>query len=81
MKSQRAAWFVLICANLALWGMLGFYRTTEASPREPQMPFANSIAQRNEMIEQLKAINAQLQEQNELLKSGRLKVVVNEAKK
>jgi cell division protein FtsB len=75
MKTKRTAWFVLICANAAVWCMLGFYRTTDASPREPQMPFANSIAQRNEMIEQLKAINAQLREQNELLKSGRLKVV------
>jgi hypothetical protein len=66
----------------ALWGALlllpaAFLATTAAAPQEPErQAFANAIEQRQEMIKQLKEVAALLKEQNELLKSGRVRVVV-----
>ena len=78
-------WALLLVANAMMWGMLGFYQSSSAAPRGTREPFANSVAQRAEMIAQLKAISAELQnvrtqikQQNELLQSGKVKVVVVE---
>jgi hypothetical protein len=76
-------WAMLLIANVAMWGMLGLYQSSSAAPRGAQQPFANAVAQRAEMIAQLKAISAelknvrtQLKTQGELLQSGKVKVVV-----
>ncbi len=42
-----------------------------------ELPFANSVVQRFDMIDQLKQINAQLKEQNALLRSGTVRVLVS----
>ena len=64
-------------AGLGLIGMLGFYRPTGAQqPQKLSAPFANSVEQRMDMIGQLKVIQELLREQNELLRSGKIKVVV-----
>ena len=80
-------WALLLIANAMMWGMLGFYQSSSAAPRGTREPFANSVAQRAEMITQLKAISAelknvrtQLKQQNELLQSGKVKVVVVDGK-
>ena len=57
-------------------GVLGFYGTGIAAPPGPKEPFANPVTQRLEIIEQLKEMNRQLREQNALLRSGRLRVVI-----
>lgn len=74
-KANQSYWgmaflwiFVLIC------GVLSLYRTSDAAPA-PAEPFANAVAQRNEMIAYLKEIRDLLKEQNALLKSGELRVV------
>jgi hypothetical protein len=41
------------------------------------LPFANSVVQRFDAIDQLKQINAQLKEQTALLKSGTVRVLVS----
>jgi hypothetical protein len=66
-------------ALFTLCGVLGLYRPIAAAPKdeEDRAPFANSVAQRAEMISLLKEINAQLKQQNELLSSGKLTVVVD----
>ena len=76
-------WAFLLAANVAMWGMLGFYQNSSAAPRTNQQPFANSVTQRAEMIAELKAITAelknvrtQLKQQDALLQSGKVKVVV-----
>jgi len=61
--------------------VLGFQRTGSAQPKPTHEPFANSVAQQAEMIQVLREINQQLKEQNELLKSGTVHVVVDIAKK
>ena len=74
-------WPLLIFAGVVFLCMLSFYRTSPAAPPRVVEPFANPVAQRNEMVEQLKEINRQLREQNALLRSGRLTVVVRQDQK
>ena len=61
--------------------VLGFQQTGTAQPKPTHEPFANSVAQQAEMIQLLREINHNLKEQNELLKSGTVHVVVDIAKK
>lgn len=78
--SRRAGWVLLIAANVLFCGVLSLYRTSDAA-QEAKAPFANPVQQRMEMINQLKQINALLKEQNALLSSGKLKVVIGEPEK
>jgi len=54
--------------------------TTAATPKGEQA-LANPVEQRAEMIVELKEIKELLKEQNSLLRSGTLKVVVSEPQK
>ena len=83
---------LLLAVNIAGWAVLGFHRTREASAQAPlaptsppRQPFANSVEQRIETVKHLQEIANLLREQNELLRSGDLRVVVrldpSEAKK
>jgi hypothetical protein len=74
----RTVWALLLAANFACWGVLGFYETTDAAPRSDagKPPFANSVEQRFQMIQELQEIKQLLREQNALFRSGGLKVVV-----
>jgi len=72
---------VVVVAILLTAGVLGLYRTGVGAPKEEREPFANAVAQRAEMIALLKEIHAQLKEQNQLLASGKLTVVVQTEKK
>lgn len=80
-RNANLRWALLVAANVVGWCVLGLYRPGTAAPREAQPPFANAVEQRGEMIEQLKAVVAELKAQNELLKAGPLKVVVVPDKK
>ena len=55
--------------------MLGFYRSSPAAP-DKQLPFVNPAGQREVIIEQLKELNRLVRQQNALLASGKLEVVV-----
>jgi len=59
--------------------VLSFYQPTASAQRRTggQPPFANSVEQRIEMVNQLKEIKELLKEQNALLSSGKLTVVVS----
>ena len=74
MKKTLYPWSLLIVANALLWCMLSFYQTGSAAPKGGKLPFSNAVEQRGEMVRQLKLINAQLKEQNSLLRSGKLQV-------
>ncbi len=73
-QSNTSRWTVLVVLNLLAICVLGFLQSTQAQP-QGNLPFANAVEQRNEMIVQLREINAQLKEQNALLRSGKLQVV------
>lgn len=77
---RRTGWTWLIVANVLFFCVLGFYWSTEAAPSKPKQPFANSVEQRMKMIEGLREIKVLLKEQNALLRSGEVKVVVIEPK-
>jgi hypothetical protein len=81
MASRRFSFTALIVVNIACWCVLGFYQSPSWAQKRRDPPFANSVDQRNEMVEQLKRLNAQLETQNSFLQSGQLKVVVVESKK
>jgi hypothetical protein len=55
--------------------VLGFYGTSRAQQQTPP-PFANAVELQAEIVGQLKELNAQIKEQNSLLRSGRLQVIV-----
>ena len=78
MLNARLRWFMLLTANVLFCCMLGFYQHSSAAPGANRQPFSNSVEQRGEMIRQLERLNAQLQEQNQLLRSGKLQVIASE---
>ena len=82
MKSPRNISFsALLVVNVACWCVLGFIQSPSWAQKRRDPPFANAVEQRNETIEQLRKLNAQLELQNTLLRSGQLKVIVTEQKK
>ena len=77
---KRNIWPLSLLATVLCLGVLSFYRTSPAAPGK-QMPFANPTGQRVEMVEQLKELNRLIKQQNALLSSGKLRVVVVESPK
>lgn len=51
-----------------------------AAAQEGRQPFASSIEQRQQTVEELRKLNALMQKQIELLTSGKVRVVVVEEK-
>jgi hypothetical protein len=78
---RRTGWMLLIIANILFCGVLSFYRTTDAAQttRRNPPPFANSVQQRLDMNNTLNEIKELLAEQNALLRSGKLTVIVSES--
>lgn len=75
--SRRIHSVLLLTAGIALGCVLSLCQSTASAQRtggEP--PFANSVEQRQDMVAQLRDIKELLKEQNALLKSGKLQVVV-----
>ena len=77
---SKLRWMLLVGANVLCWCVLSFYQSTDAA-QEDNLPFANAVQQRMDMIAQLKEINAELKSQHALLRSGSLKVHLSEEKK
>lgn len=73
---RRTGWALLVAANVVCYCVLTFYGTTDAAGAKSQQPFANAVQQRIEMINHLGDIRQLLKEQNALLRSGNLKVIV-----
>lgn len=74
LEGRRTGWFVAIVASVLLVCVLSFQQQTDAQSRAE--PFVNSGQQRLEMINLLKEISTQLKEQNALLRSGQVTVIV-----
>jgi hypothetical protein len=73
-RSLVLRWSLLLAANVAVLCMLGFYSTGGAAPQAGQPPFANSVEQRAEMVQELREIKELLKEQNALLRGGATKI-------
>lgn len=77
----NAPWAVLTAANVLFFCVLGFYKSSSAQPREGNVPFPIPEEQRGEMINLLTEVKQLLKEQNAILRSGNLRVVVTIPKK
>jgi hypothetical protein len=73
-KATSFRWLGLAAANAVALSVLGFYSTSGAAPQSGQLPFANSVTQRDDMIQELREIKELLKEQNALLRGGGTKV-------
>jgi hypothetical protein len=79
---RRTTWALLAAATVLLCCVLDFYQQgNAASSDEGKLPFANAVEQRMEMIRLLGDIRDQLKQQNALLRSGELKVIVSQPEK
>jgi hypothetical protein len=77
MKSYQATrWALLVTANVAAFCMLGLLQASRAQNPEVMPPFANAVDMQQEIITQLRELNRSVKEQNALLRSGGLQVVV-----
>ena len=77
MKRIPLRWALLVAGNVAAWCVLSFFQTTTAAPPPAERyQFGNAIEQRQEIINQLKELNASVKEQNALLRGGRAPQVV-----
>ena len=79
--NRRSRWGLLVAGIVLICCVLSFYRTTNAQPPQAREPFANSVEQRMDMLKALNEIRDQLKEQNALLRSGDVKVIVVPPKK
>ena len=75
-NAGKVVWAMALGWMLTLVVLLGQNSPVEAQRQGPRPPFANAVQQRAEMLTLLKQIRDLLQEQNALLKSGKVRVVV-----
>jgi hypothetical protein len=73
--SRRTMFMLLVTANVLCYCVLGFYQSGEAQT-ESRPRLANPVQERIEMISSLHEIRDLLKEQNSLLRSGQVKVIV-----
>jgi hypothetical protein len=65
---SKLRWSLFVAANVVVWCVLSFYQASSAAPGAGQLPFANSVDQRQQVIRELQEIKALLKEQNALLR-------------
>jgi hypothetical protein len=77
---RRTGVMLLVIANVLCYCVLSFYQTGAAqSGSRPTL--ANAVQERTEIISKLEDIRDLLKEQNALLRSGQVKVIVTELPK
>jgi hypothetical protein len=75
---RPVAWTLLIVANVLCYCVLSLYQPGIAAQPSDPARIANPIEQRADMLDELKQIRELLKEQNELLRSGKLRVVIDQ---
>jgi hypothetical protein len=69
----------MLISGLLLFGLICFRSGNRAaSADDTSQPFASSIEQRQQTVEELRKLNSLMQKQIDLLTSGRVRVVVVE---
>ena len=78
--TRKSGFMLLVIANVLCYCVLSFYQTGAAqSGSRPTL--ANPVQERQEVISNLEEIKSLLKEQNALLRSGQVKVIVTELPK
>ncbi|MBA2114971.1 hypothetical protein [Bremerella alba] len=80
MNDSQKRWQLLVIVNVICLAGGWWYSQGYAAPPETKQPFANSVQQRETMIRLLQESNQLIREQNQLLKSGKLKVQVTQSR-
>ncbi len=75
-NSTRNRFLALVVLNVGFWCVLGFQQSTSGQPDPPKLPFANAVEQRFQTIHELQEIKLLLKQQNELLTSGKLQIML-----
>jgi hypothetical protein len=78
---RKSGFMLLLIANVLCYCVLSFYQTGAAQSGAPRPTLADPAEQRREMISNLEEIKSLLKEQNGLLRSGQVKVIVTELPK
>ena len=76
MKTKKWLVFLLGVATGVLALELVRVPSHRAEAQEGKLPFANSVDQRQQSVEELRRLNALMQKQLDLLTSGKVRVVV-----
>ena len=79
-RSKKALVAVLGMASLGLALLLFRQPSSDARAQDSRQPFASSIEQRQQTVEELRKLNALMQKQIDLLSSGKVRVIVVQEK-
>jgi hypothetical protein len=77
----RKSIMLLVIANVLCYCVLSFYQTGAAQSGAARPTLANPAEQQQEIISNLEQIKNLMKEQNALLRSGQVKVIVTELPK
>ena len=77
---RKTGLMLLVIANVLCYCVLSFYQTGAAQSGS-RSTLANPVEERKELISNLEEIKNLLKEQNALLRSGQVKVIVTELPK
>jgi hypothetical protein len=78
---RKPSLMLFLVANVLVYCVLSFYQTVVAQNSAPRPTLANPAEERKDMIANLEEIKNLLREQNALLRSGQVKVIVTELPK
>lgn len=79
--ARKSGLMLLVIANVLCYCVLSFYQTGAAQNSSPLPTLADPTVERRRMENQLEDIKTLLKEQNALLRSGQVKVIVTEMPK
>ncbi len=77
----RTGMMLLLVTNVLCYCVLAFYQTGVAQMSAPRPTLSDPAEERRELIANLESIKGLLKEQNALLRSGQVKVIVTELPK
>jgi hypothetical protein len=76
MDRKKSHWLALGMGCVGLLFVLDRAPNATVTGQESRQPFASSIEQRQQTVEELRKLNALVQKQIELLSSGKVRVIV-----
>jgi hypothetical protein len=79
--TRKSGLMLLLIANVLCYCVLSFYQTGAAQSGAPRPTLSDPAEERKAMVSNLEEIKNLLKEQNALLRSGQVKVIVTELPK
>jgi hypothetical protein len=79
--SRKTGFLFLVILNVMFYCVLSFHQTSDAQMSSPRPTLSNAPEERRELVSNLEEIRNLLKEQNALLRSGQVKVIVTQLPK